>query len=60
LKAIYQVFGVPANDYWPESRDLQNWGKFGLSDLDLEPKELSAKVPDLDEAGIDLLAVSIP
>lgn len=49
-----RLFGTPNEKMWPGVSTLKNWHEYPQ----WKPSSLSSSVPNLDEAGLDLLSVS--
>ena len=50
-----RLFGTPNEEMWPGVSTLKNWHEYPQ----WKPSTLSSAVPNLDEAGVDLLSVSL-
>jgi cyclin-dependent kinase len=52
LLHIFKLFGTPNEEMWPGVSTLKNWHEYPQ----WKPSTLSSAVPNLDEAGVDLLS----
>lgn len=50
----FRLLGTPNEEVWPGVSTLKDWHEYPQ----WKPLSLSTAVPNLDEAGLDLLAVS--
>ena len=46
VKSIFETFGTPDEDTWPESKDLPDWGKMTFVEFPTKPwEEILPRVP---------------